>query len=534
MRVMTDVRWTGREGEKIFSLLCSRRMVTCNRAEEDDRGWDFILQFPASSIVNVPIDQRSVGPAALVQIKATRVDAQHWSISLKNALSLARSPLPAFIVCVGLDGSGRDTFRAVHIWRSEIVRILKAARQAHVEGDEATNRRTISFDLSEETARVDVLDWMISEIDEVGENGYAAAKQLLVDTLGFDEGHGIARVRLATASPDALTDLQLGILKSLDLNYFSYTPSRFGIESPTPDIEVNGGTLTMIPQGRHGTLRLRSSGGQQAYLPAEVFSAVLPGRRRTKGRVKAGCIDMVLKTRRQITVKCTLDRDEKTTLENIAAFALVRKSTRDSPLAISLRTGASFVDFGHINMKPNANPGWQQLFLITEALRKLVEFENAPPIQTSLNVINSRFVPLSILDALVASRELRIEFTPVVEVKGKVGAFLAYVAIDFAGTEIGAVASRPVLADEMIGLRRRIDFGPATILHASIDHGCVGSIPDLYMKELDRISETVDVLAVGDLQRCVSMGEDRELIVDEPRRTPLRLLGAPDCRVLRL
>ncbi|MDB5713039.1 MAG: hypothetical protein JWO15_436 [Sphingomonadales bacterium] len=229
---MIDGRWTGREGEKIFSLLCSRRQVTCNKAEEDDRGWDLILHFPPPPIVKVPIDQRSVGAMALVQIKATHVEAQRWSISLKNALSLARSPLPAFIVCVGIGANGEETFRAIHLWNQEIARILKAARQAHVEKDKAINRRTISFDFNEQTTCSDVLGWMQAQVDEIGETRYAAPKQLLVDTLGFDEGHGIAHVIFSTASPDALADLQLGILKRVDIDRFSYTPRRFGIDTP--------------------------------------------------------------------------------------------------------------------------------------------------------------------------------------------------------------------------------------------------------------------------------------------------------------
>lgn len=125
-----------------------------------------------------------------------------------SGVSVARSPLPAFIVCVGIGANGEETFRAIHLWHPEIARILKAARQAHVEKDEAINRRTISFDFDEQTTRSDVLGWMQAQIDEIGETRYASAKQFLVDTLGFDEGHGIAHVTFSTAFPDALADLQ--------------------------------------------------------------------------------------------------------------------------------------------------------------------------------------------------------------------------------------------------------------------------------------------------------------------------------------
>lgn len=522
MPVMDDVRWIGREGEKRFSLLCSRRMVTCNKADEDDRGWDFLIHFPPPAIVRIPIDQRSTGCAALVQIKATRVDARRWSITLKNALSLARSPLPAFIVCVGLDAEGGETFRAVHIWQTDIGRILKAARQAHFEGDEATNRRSISFDLGADATRADVLGWMSGEIDAIGESEYAAAKQMLLDTLGFEEGRGTARVTFSTASLEDFADLQLGIRKSLDIDRFSYASSRFGIESPTAEIDVGRGTLELIPRGRKGTLRLRSSGGQQEFLSAEVFSAALPGRRRTKGRISAGCLDVIVRPKGRFSVKCSLDYNEVTTLANIATFALVRQSRRDTPLAVGLRTNASFVEFGQINMTVDGAPGWEHLFFMTEALRTLVAFENAQPLVTSVNAMNSQFVPLSVLDALVANRPLRMEFTPIEEVDGTVGAFLAYTSVAFGGIEIGAVASRPVVEDTMLGSRRSITFGPATVLHASVDDGCAGDMYDRYVDELDRLSETCDVLAVGDLQRCIAGDDDRVLVIDAPRHAPRR------------
>jgi hypothetical protein len=523
---MLDVRWTGREGEKIFSLLCSRRQVTCNKAEEDDRGWDFIINFPPPPIAKVPIDQRSVGATALVQIKATHVEAQRWSISLKNALSLARSPLPAFIVCVGIGPNGEETFRAIHLWNLEIARILKAARQANVEKDEAINRRTISFDFDEQTTRSDVLGWMRAQVDEIGETRYAAAKQLLIDTLGFDEGHGIGHVTFSTASPDALADLQLGILTRLDIDRFSYTPRRFGIDSPEPEMVIEGGTLELVPQGRQGTIRLRAANGEQEFLPAEVFSAALPGTRRLKGRIKADWLDMVIKPHGRTSAKCRLLRDKVSSLESIAGYALLRQSSRASRLLISVKTTGPYGDLGFLNMKPNMDEGWSQLYFITQALRALVTYENADPLHTSLEAINAQFVPLSVVDALVASRALRLEFTPVETRAGEIGAFLAYTSVAFGDHEVGAVASRPVVKDRMIGSRRHIDFGPATVHHASVNDGCAVNMRERYLDLLDEMSETLDVLAFGDLQRSASREEERELVIDTPRQTPRRLLTA--------
>ncbi|MBW6525255.1 hypothetical protein KZ813_00195 [Sphingomonas sp. RHCKR7] len=519
---MSDARWTGRHGEKAFSLLCSKHSVTCNKADEDDLGWDYILHFPPPNLLHLPTDRRSSGIAALVQIKATQVAARRWSISLKNALSLIRSPLPAFIVCVEIDASDRETFHAIHLWREDIATVLKAARRAYVERDEVINHRTISFQFGDETRRPDVLGWMSDEIERVGGSSYAALKQLLVDTLGFEDGHGIARIQFSNATPSALADLQLGLIDSLEIDRFSLTPIRFGIESPEPEIEVQGGTIEIMPQGRRGTLRLRSPDGRQAFMPAEVYSAGLPGRRRKKVRIKAGFIDVILSAGGRLSVRCREDRDRIAMLDHIAGLALLRRSTPSTKLNMSIRTDHSWIDLGYVN-NAGSDPGWEQLVFVIDALRRIAAFDGAEPVASSINAINDRFLPLSVLEALVSTRPLRIEFTPTLGGDAEVGAFLAYASVVYGDMEVGAVAFRRVTADTMIGERRRIDLGPATPLHCATDVAGVRRLPDLYMDELDRLSEHIDVLAMGDLQRSVHPGEERELLVDSPRRTPERL-----------
>ncbi len=174
---------------------------------------------------------------------------------------------------------------------------------------------------------------------------------------------------------------------------------------------------------------------------------------------------------------------------------------------------------GHTHGKGIFDNGWEQLPFVTNALRKIVESERADAVATSVNAINDQFVPLSVIDALVSNRSLRIEFTPEGEREGEVSTLLTYAAARFGGSEMGAVASRHVMADVMIGSRRRIDFGPATLLHCATGAGRVSLLPELYLDELDRMSEQGDVLAIGDLQRSVDASEDRELLVDAPRRT---------------
>jgi len=527
---MTDVRWIGRQGEKIFSLKCSRAKITCNQAEEDDCGWDFIIRFPSPTLAHIPIDQRSSGISALVQVKATGVDAKRWSISLQNALSLVNSPLPAFIVRIGIASEEREIFRAVHLWRPQIERILAAARKAYVEGDEAMNHRTISFDFGPETERSDILGWIRSEVETIGERSYASLKQALLDTIGFEDGHGIANIRFSTADPDALLDLQLGLRKRINLEHFSFTPQRFGILASRPEIELSGGSLEIIPKGRTGTLRLRAPDSRQIFLPAEILTASVPGRRRTKVRVKAGCIDMVIKTRGQISVKAAINPNERVSLDTLAAFALLRRSQRSERVKVSLSSEDQSIDLGYLNMNDVELEGWKHFLFITDALKRLVVFENAPPLSISLNAIRANFRELNLFEGLFCDRALRLEYTPADEVEEaeppKKIIFLSYTDVILDHLAVGVVASRPVLVDQMIADRRRMDMGPATILHASISKGAGGTMRDLYLDEVDRLSSEYDVLAIGDFQKCVSDDADRTLTIDRPRVQTQKLTAA--------
>jgi hypothetical protein len=90
------------------------------------------------------------------------------------------------------------------------------------------------------------------------------------------------------------------------------------------------------------------------------------------------------------------------------------------------------------------------------------------------------------------------------------------------GCEIIKSASEPFFHADP----HHIDFGPATIHHASVNDGCAVNIRERYLDLLDGMSETLDVLAFGDLQRSASREEERELVIDMPRLTPRRLLTA--------
>ena len=221
-----------------------------------------------------------------------------------------------------------------------------------------------------------------------------------------------------------------------------------------------------------------------------------------------------------MSVKLSFDRKKKVPLDTLAAYALAHRSHRDSPLTVSLIQEKQQHDIGMINMDDHETESWAQLLLNIDAMKRLIAFENADPIHLSFHDVRRQFAGFSILEALINDRTLRMEFTPYGDGgsgPGKPVMFLSYTMVELGGVRIGAVASRPVVRDEMIGERRRMDMGPARLLHACVDEGCVIDIRELYLDEVDRLSETYDVMAIGDLMMGISDEVDRELILDRPR-----------------
>lgn len=521
---MDEFRWIGREGEKEFGLLCSRQRVTCNRSEEDDRGWDFMIHYPPPLIPHLPVDQRSMGPKALVQIKTTRSGSERWRISLSNALSLARSPLPAFVVRVGLDPDDRPSFRVVHIWREELANILKAGRMAHVDGDENVHRRSVSFDLGSHTARADPLAWMRSEIERIGEAGYAEAKRLFVETLGFEKGAGIIHFGCVDRTCRSLADLQLGLVDGIALDRFSYTASRFGLESKVPDVEVRDCRLELLSPGRHGMLRLRTDDGRSELIHARLFHVTAPGRWHGRARIRAGFLDLMTGRKGTFVARVVEDRAARVPLSEIAGLAMLRQSDRGSPLTIGFKIGRSFNEFGRLNTRGVVAAGWGDLYSMTRSLRKILDFEEGEQIVASINEMEAAFPGLGALDALVTDGAMRIEFTPETDREGEYGVMLAYAVVAFGDTKVAAVASRPVVSDVMIGDRRRIDMGPARIKHASVNDGRSELMEELYWNELQLLSGNNEVMALGDLRRFIERRKE-VFIVDQPRSLSLPRLG---------
>ena len=123
----------GRPAQDHFKLLCSQAQVTCNSPQEDDHGWDFMIELIPPPDTNKPADKTPGVKKALIQVKSTWGQSPRAKIKVANALKFAKDELPCFIVLFHHTKQLGTQIYIRHFWTELIERALKRARQASVE-----------------------------------------------------------------------------------------------------------------------------------------------------------------------------------------------------------------------------------------------------------------------------------------------------------------------------------------------------------------------------------------------------------------
>src|SRR5713101_5513625 len=165
MRSPKPIKRLARFAETSFASLCAEAGALCNESQEDENGWDCLVEFPADLAIG-PADTHPPAERAFVQVKSTRMNRPGCSIKLSNALKAAQSRDPWFVVLT-VETGAKPKICAVHIWELRIEKILKAVRQA--ENEKAPlHRRRLAINFSETDLHTDdLVDWMRATIRSV-------------------------------------------------------------------------------------------------------------------------------------------------------------------------------------------------------------------------------------------------------------------------------------------------------------------------------------------------------------------------------
>jgi hypothetical protein len=286
--------------------------IVANPSIRDKRGWDFILEFPTTSITaGLPFDRLPVPVQCLVQVKATDRRGVSWPMKLSNWKRLVDTPLPAFFLFLEYDGL-LECQRAylVHVGETQMKRVLRALRELTVrEPDAALHRKalTVAYGPEErlgETNGQGLLQAIRKHVPDFAT--YAAKKQAILESAGYEEGgwHGEGMVRFPPKPEgipveEHLINWSLGLLGDGALvPGMKIFDERFGIRLPEP-IRTFDGDGRIVPKAfTEGTLRLRSAAYCYTF-SVELYSSgsmkeAVSDESKHKIRVKAPFFDLFI------------------------------------------------------------------------------------------------------------------------------------------------------------------------------------------------------------------------------------------------
>lgn len=86
-----------RYAETRFAEFCAEAGVLCHHAEEDESGWDYLIEFPAQRSFT-PADTHPPPTTAFVQVKSTSTNKLSCFVKLSTARRAALDTEPWFVV----------------------------------------------------------------------------------------------------------------------------------------------------------------------------------------------------------------------------------------------------------------------------------------------------------------------------------------------------------------------------------------------------------------------------------------------------
>lgn len=296
-------RKLGKSGERRFATLVADYApgATCNGSDEDEHGWDHVVNFDNDSVSGLPADMQTALPAVFVQTKSTEnPDKRKITVKLSNALAFTRSDNPCFVVLVSVPPRGSVRYYAIHWWDTLMTRALKRARELHRDGEAEScfHQKDFTFTMAktDEHSADELLKWMKQTVRAVGRS-YTSVKASMRDTLGFEADELTGFIHLGPLeSIEQLIDHQLGLTPSIPMVKLTLNQRRFEVDLPfpLPQGDVTFASLQANPVGTCD-VRVRGPDGDSFVITGDLIVPVIPGllEDQLKLRIRTPIFDLV-------------------------------------------------------------------------------------------------------------------------------------------------------------------------------------------------------------------------------------------------
>ena len=267
----------GRPAQNLFKLLCSQARVTCNSSQEDDHGWDFIIELTPPQDTDKPADKTPGVKKALIQVKSTYGKAPTTRIKVANALKFAKDDLPCFVVLFHYMKDPEPRVYVQHFWRDLIERALKRARQASAKSRHIHKiKMQVRFSLEDNHSN-DLISWITSMVRDLPVD-YSSTKRSLYERIGYEDRKYRAEIAFGPIKGiEEIVDHELGLTEYLPVSKIRLIDSRFGIDAPVPILESDRGRIQIRPNDIEGcTLALHTSTGELLLFETSVRTPAIP------------------------------------------------------------------------------------------------------------------------------------------------------------------------------------------------------------------------------------------------------------------
>jgi len=511
------IKRLARFAELQLPTLCAEVGALCHQVEEDESGWDFLVEFPPKAYAG-PADTHPARKCAYVQVKSAQRQRLSCRLKLSNALLAAQSPHPWFVV-LGVARTRNKPLKlyAVHVWEELMRRTLKAVRRAENE-KRPLNRcwLIIPFNAADERNEKLVL-WMQEVIEAVGSD-YEQAKKTLYQTLGYEDGYGTASLTIEGVTGEEVLKNFLGLGSGLPISRFTFTPSRFGINSPEPLIDALSGVVHVTPSPA-GVCEIRLRGPHSSdpiILEGKIYGTGIPELPREQQRVRfsAEFLEIVWSPTEGSECSTELKPDEKTDLLTIENYATLNEWLGKGEIDVQVWSKGKRVVAGVLRGKPDLRWEWSIAARTLRLLRNIAGPAMQHRIRVSLKDITTAS-GLKTFYQLVEAGSFRLDFVPLPDAPPRFSSVLYWFHVDIGDEVFYALVERNITEDLLIEERRCVTAGEPRRLEAYVLTNATVDDRKIMSHDYERVAEQEP-----DAPR-LCLGNLRELILaSEAAKTP--------------
>lgn len=483
--------------ERHFAAQVSDFDALCHRVDEDESGWDYLVELPDRDH-HGPAESQPPRQRAFVQVKSINGAKTSVSIKLSNLRKSAQDPAPWFIVLIKMR-RGAPIIYIKHFWKPLMESSLKAVRKADTEGAKL-NKRSMSISFGEEDIiSGNFISWMQDRIDESPD--YTVEKRSFYANVGNETGYGTGRMLFAEHTDDEIYKEFLGLGNGLKITSFEYIPERFSLPDYSRKISETDGTvyITPTPQGTC-EVRFRSSTIDPAFKVTGTMFAV-PFSSEAPVRVSAAPVELLFSSQR-VTMDMTMRFGEPQPLQHWLTYSQLKLWSLRGPLQVELwRDGRKLDASILVDRQTGQNLDWDKLFSLSETIAAIADDRKVTNLSFSLQDINAHVNELGYLFQGRAP-SVRFECEAEATLQPGITSFVHYSLADLAGWTFGHLIRRTVLSDVIQGDRRIITAGPFKLIETyafkSAGPNERAAVHEDYLRVLAAMEETENPLGFGE------------------------------------